>query len=383
MKDKVISEYEKLFGAKPMVVRSPGRINLIGEHIDYNGGTVFPAAIDKAIYLAIEASNASASTIVSLDLNETVQLHSSQTETEEAGNWVNYFLGVLQQLNDCELQVPNFNVVFSGDIPIGSGLSSSAALENGFVFGLNELFDLGLSKVEMVKISQAAEHSAVGVECGIMDQFANMFGQSDQAILLNCDTLEHSYVPIDLGQYELLLINTNVKHQLSDSPYNERKWQCANGFRILKNSFPELSSLAAAEQDQLLKLKAELTEAEWRRCQFVIEEQQRVIATREALRSDDLEQFGELLYQSHKGLKNLYEVSCPELDFLVDLATTHQAVLGARMMGGGFGGCTINLIKQTYTEQFIREVSEAFENEFGHQPLPISVCVSDGTSIVE
>ena len=366
-----------------MVVRSPGRINLIGEHIDYNGGTVVPAAIDKAIYVAIAASNDSNSTIVSMDLNETVQLENSRTETKEAGSWVNYFLGVLRQLNERNIQVPNFNVVFSGDIPIGSGLSSSAALENGFVFGLNELFELGLSKLEMVKISQAAEHSAVGVQCGIMDQFANMFGQNDQAILLNCDALEHSYVPIDLCEYELLLMNTNVKHQLSNSPYNERRRQCEKGFRILKKSFPDLSSLAFATQDQLLSVKAELSETEWRRCQFVIEEQQRVMAAKEALRSNDLDTLGSLLFQSHVGLKNLYEVSCSELDLLVDLARAHQGVLGARMMGGGFGGCTINLIKHIYSEQFINEVTNTFQHEFGHRPSPIGVSVSGGTSILE
>ena len=373
-------EFRSAFGGDPLVVRTPGRINLIGEHIDYNGGLVFPAAIDKAIYLAIGTSDSGTSTIVSLDLSESVNIDHSDLALKASGHWANYFIGVLRQIEERGIRVPNFNLVFGGDIPIGAGLSSSAALENGFAFGLNELFGLDLAKLEMVKISQAAEHAAVGVECGIMDQFANMFGVENQAILLNCETLEYEPVSVNLGAYELLLINTNLKHQLSDSPYNERKRQCEKGLSVLRESFPEMRSLATADLQQLESVKDKLSQTEFNRCRYVIGEQQRVLSARSALDSGDIFLFGSLLFQSHFGLRDLYEVSCPELDFLVEMAGHEPSVLGARMMGGGFGGCTINLIHQDHMKSFIADVTGKFVSQFGQAPTPIQVSLCNGTA---
>lgn len=381
--EKVRAEFEARFGQSPLLVRSPGRINLIGEHIDYNGGLVFPAAIDKEIIVGISRNNSSSSKIVALDLDDSLNLEFSILKPLIQGHWANYIIGIVQQLQQSGIELPNFNLVFAGNIPLGAGLSSSAAFENGVVFGLNEVFNLGLSKLDMVKISQLAEHEAVGVQCGIMDQFASMFGIKDQALILNCDSLEHEAVPLDLGDYQLLLINTNVKHQLSDSPYNERRDQCAKGLSVLQNFFPVIHALAHATLARLETVSSQLSTIEYQRCQFVIEEQQRVKDAKKALQSGNLNQLGELLFASHEGLKTLYEVSCSELDFLVDLAQKNEHVLGARMMGGGFGGCTINLIHSDHIAGFITETITQFNSEFGHEPTPISVKLSSGTGLIE
>ncbi len=365
----------------PQMVRSPGRINLIGEHIDYNGGLVFPAAIDKEIIVAIGISDSHHSTFVSLDLTESLCTEISTSNPLKQGHWANYIIGVVQQLNNRGFSIPNFNLVFAGNIPIGAGLSSSAALENGVVFGLNQVFKLGLSRLEMVRISQQAEHAAVGVQCGIMDQFISMFGVKDQAILLNCNTLEYDPIPVDLGNYRLLLMNTNVKHELSSSPYNLRREQCAKGLSVLQNAFSDLKVLAHTDLAQLESVKAQLSDLEFIRCQFVIEEQHRVLSARSALGSNDMKWLGQLLFASHQGLKELYGVSCTELDLLVDLAKKNDHILGARMMGGGFGGCTINLIHRNHKENFISNVSRQFESEFGHAPTPIEITLCDGTSM--
>lgn len=383
LSEKVRSEFESRFGQKPLLVRSPGRINLIGEHIDYNGGLVFPAAIDKEIVVGISRSDSDSSTLVALDLDDSLILNNLTPNPLQKGHWTNYAIGIVQQLQKRGIIVPNFNLVFAGNIPLGAGLSSSAALENGVVFGLNELFNFGLTKLEMVKISQLAEHEAVGVQCGIMDQFASMFGVQNQALILDCDSLENEAIPVNLGDYQLLLINTNVKHQLSDSPYNERRAQCAKGLSVLQASFPELKALAHANLTQLESIKNQLSQIEFNRCQFVIEEQLRVRDAKSSLEANDLSQLGQLLFASHEGLKNLYEVSCLELDFLVDQAKNNSHVMGARMMGGGFGGCTINLIHSDHIDGFISQSMTQFSSEFGHEPTPIMVNLSFGTGLIE
>ena len=382
LSDRVKTEFISRFNELPLLVLSPGRINLIGEHLDYNGGLVFPAAIDKEIAVAITESGNDHSSIVALDLNEESHLHLNNLEIAPSGSWKNYVIGIIKQLQNRGFTIPNFNLVFTGNIPLGSGLSSSAALENGIVFGLNEIFKLGLSKLEMIKISQQAEHEAVGVKCGIMDQFASMFGIKHQALVLNCDTLEYESVKVELGEYQLLLINTNVNHQLSDSPYNKRRHQCANGLFVLQKSFSNLKALAHSNLTQLEAIKGQLSPMEIKRCQFVIEEQQRVIEAKFALESKNLERLGELIFLSHEGLRDLYEVSCSELDFLVNLALNNEHVLGARMMGAGFGGCTINLIHDNHVESFLSEVTQRFGAEFGHSPTPIKISLREGTSIV-
>ena len=277
---------------------------------------------------------------------------------QEPGSWKNYVCGVVDELHKKGLKPGNFNLLFSGDIPLGAGLSSSAALENCVVFGLNNLFDLGLSKEEMILISMQAEHNFAGVKCGIMDQFASMNGEVGHAMFLDCRDLSYSQIPIHAEDYQLILINTNVKHQLADSDYNKRKEECQEGLTIIQNDFPQINSLCNAKLNQLEEVKQDMPKTIYKRCLYVIEENERVIASRLAIETIDWKKFGELLFASHDGLQNLYEVSCAELDFLVEKAKEHPDVIGSRMMGGGFGGCTLNLVKKENTTEFIDQVKQ-------------------------
>lgn len=376
------SAFEQQFKQKPLMIASPGRINLIGEHTDYNGGLVFPATIDKYIVCALSKSDWGYCRIYALDLDESFDLDLSKLEKQESGSWKNYIIGVIYGLLKKGAKVDNFNLVFGGNIPMGAGLSSSAALENGIVYGLNELFELGLSKNEIMNISITAEHDFAGVNCGIMDQFANLHGKSENAILLDCSDLSFQHIPIQLDDYQFLLINTNVKHQLSDSPYNQRKLACKTGLQVLQNQFPQLKSLSEADLGQLNSVKDRLSEEVYNRCLYVIEENKRVVSSKIALENKDWQSFGELLFASHKGLSSLYEVSCPELDFLVDLAKKDPSVMGSRMMGGGFGGCTINLIKKDNIDSFISKVETEYQNRFGFSISTYPVNISNGTQII-
>ncbi len=381
--NKIKAEFENRFPQNPLLVSSPGRINLIGEHTDYNMGLVFPATIDKYIITALAKSNESISIVYSIDLDESLKIDFNNLEKQEAGSWKNYVIGVISGLMDKDANIENFNLVFGGDIPIGAGLSSSAALENGIVYGLNELFGLGLSKNEMMDISILAEHDFAGVNCGVMDQFSNLHGKSGHAILLDCSDLSFQHIPVQLDDYQLLLINTNVKHQLSDSPYNQRKLSCKTGLQVLQNEFPELGSLSNAGLGQLYSVKEKLSPEVYNRCLYVIEENGRVKFSKSALEKKDWLSFGDLLFASHEGLSKLYEVSCPELDFLVDLAKEEKSVIGSRMMGGGFGGCTINLIEKGKVDDFIRKAGKAYQHKFGKSISAYPVNISDGTRLVK
>ena len=375
----LLSHFKNQFQGEPIVVAAPARINLIGEHTDYNGGLVFPASIDKYIYCAIAESQEEFCQIVALDLEETYEFQLDKVEKQESGSWKNYVLGVVWGILQKNKKIGNFKLMFSGNIPLGAGLSSSAALENSIVFALNELFHLKLSKSEMLEISVQSEHLFAGVLCGVMDQFASLNGKSNQAILLDTLTLSHQYIPLELGDYELLLLNTNVKHQLSDSPYNQRKEQCKMGFKLLQSKFPLLASLSHTNLEQLAVVKDKMSKVVYQRCQYVIEENDRVKASKIAIERKDWKSFGELLFASHKGLKNLYKVSCEELDFLVDLAVEQNGVLGSRMMGGGFGGCTLNLVHRDKREAFVEEATQRYKEKFGLKLDCYSVHISEGT----
>jgi len=381
--EHIQSAFEKHFNQAPLLVASPGRINLIGEHTDYNNGFVFPASIDKYIIAAFSKSDNKLSYIYSIDFDEGVTIDLNNFEKQETGSWKNYVFGVIDELQKRGIKLGNFNLVFGGNIPLGAGLSSSAALENSIVFGLNELFDLGISKEEMALISMYAEHHFAGVECGIMDQFSIMSGKAGNALFLDCRDLSYEQVSIQLEDYQLILINTNVKHQLAGSAYNKRKSECSDGLRILQSKYPQLQSLRDANSKQLNALKEEMPPIIFKRCLYVIEENERVKAAKMAIQNNQWKNFGQLLFASHHGLQHLYEVSCPELDFLVEQARNHGAVIGSRMMGGGFGGCTLNLIQNDSVEDFISKVTKDYYRKFNQSVSFYPVHIADGTHIVQ
>jgi len=378
---QIKEQFLRKYATQPIIVRSPGRINLIGEHTDYNQGFVLPAAIDKAIYLGFAKNDSNQCRVYSLDYKEEYSF--SLDDIQPDGGWLTFIKGITATLIKQGHAVQGFDCVFGGDIPIGAGLSSSAALENGVGFGLNALFGLGIDRLDLVKISQQAEHEFAGVKCGIMDMFASMMGKSDRAIRLDCRSLDFDYFPVNLGECQFLLCDTQVSHTLADSAYNTRREECQTGVDILQHHYPSIHSLRDASMDQLEQVKDHLPGKVFTRCAYVIQENQRLIDSCEALERGDLDNFGKLLYGSHEGLSRSYEVSCEELDYLVELTNSMDFVLGARMMGGGFGGCTLNLIKKQAKETFIAAISAAYLQEFGKSPKFYEVQISEGTSIWE
>ncbi len=410
------TRFHKLFNQDPIIIRSPGRINLIGEHTDYNMGFVMPAAIDKAIYLGIQKREDDEIHLHSLDYDDE---HVTATDkiVRSGKLWPDYLLGVVEEIlrvtqDDGQTKkseigngtIAGFNVVFGGDIPPGAGLSSSAALECATAFGLNELFGLGLEKMDMVKIAQAAENNFVGMKCGIMDQFASMFGKKDHLIRLDCQSLEHQYIPFELEGVRVVLFDTRVKHSLASSAYNERREECEMGVALVNGRMKsevggrksevgrqrseagrlegEVGSLRNVTEEMLLELVKPVNEVVYRRCSYVVAENKRLLAGCKDLENNDVAAFGKKMFETHKGLSELYEVSCKELDLLVDIVKDDQNVLGGRMMGGGFGGCTINLIKNEAVNDLIAKVSEAYKKETGVEMLFYKVLVEDGTAIV-
>lgn len=382
MNRKLISQIESRFIAdfklKPLIVGAPGRINLIGEHTDYNEGFVFPAAIDKGIVLAIAKSHSSSCEVLAFDLGETFKINLQDVRPLKKGGWRNYVLGVISEIQKRGLRIEPFKAVFGGDIPAGSGMSSSAALENSFVFGLNEVFGLGLSQTEMIFISQKAEHNFAGVNCGIMDQFASMFGVEESALFLDCRTLKSKTYKIDLKDYGLVLINSNVKHELSESAYNDRRKVCEKVAKLLG-----IPALRDANMSQLQMLTNSLRSEDYLQVQYVIEENERVKQFALAIEEKSIHTMGQLLYESHNGLSKKYKVSCTELDFLVNKAKEYSGVVGARMMGGGFGGCTINLVQKSKQEQFLNKVSKAYLDAFGFACSVYKVNLSEGVRVLK
>ncbi|MDP2069009.1 MAG: galactokinase [Lutibacter sp.] len=365
------------FQGKPLMIFSPGRINIIGEHTDYNDGFVFPAAVDKGIVAAIGKSDLGISTAYAVDKQETIAFSINNLKPYPQGSWQNYILGVVGEIQNSNKTIGNFNIAFGGDIPSGAGMSSSAALENSVVFGLNEIFNLGLSKEEMILISQKAEHNYVGVKCGIMDQYASMFGIKNNALLLDCRTIKSKPFEINFKGYELILINTNVKHSLSDSAYNYRRSVCESIAEML-----QVKALRDATEFDLETIKESISPENYQKALYVIQENDRVIKASEAIEAGNLKTLGNLIYASHAGLQHQYKVSCEELDFLVEQAKLNGQILGARMMGGGFGGCTINLIAKSATKSFKTIVSEAYKNKFDKECTIYFVELSDGTGII-
>ena len=378
MNKKIVKEVQKSFishfKTKPLVIFSPGRINLIGEHTDYNEGFVFPAAINKGIALAIQKSNSKKSSVYALNKDEIHEFSLDAFQPLENGGWRNYILGVIAEIQKTGIELENFNIVFTGDIPSGAGMSSSAAMENSVVFGLNELFDLGFSKQQMILISQKAEHNYAGVKCGIMDQYASMFGKKKSGLLLDCRTVASVTYKIDFKNYKLLLINTNVKHDLSESAYNDRRAVCEKVSHLLN-----INALRDATKGALEKVKNDISEDDYQKCLYIIEENERVQLFSKAIKEENTAALGAYLYESHKGLSKQYKVSCKELDFLVNSTKENPNILGARMMGGGFGGCTINLILKSQAKKFKKEISKSYLKEFNKECSIYSIKLSKGT----
>lgn len=373
--------FNKRYNSDPLIFCSPGRINLIGEHTDYNNGLVLPAAIDKYIILAIAAREDNEVHIFSQDYQDSYIASLSHIENSDK-LWPDYIMGVIDQMQKLDKKVSGVNIVFGGNIPQGAGLSSSAAVECTTAYAFNNLFNLGFSSLELAKISQAAENEFVGVKCGLMDQFASTFGKENKLIKLDCETYEYKYVPFDTNDYSLILFDTQVKHSLASSAYNERRQQCEYGVELIRKHHPEVTSLRQATLEMIDKFVKPVDKITYNRCEFIIQEIKRVEDACSDLLEANYTQFGHRMFQTHEGLKNQYEVSCEELDFLVEFVKNYPEVLGARMMGGGFGGCTINLIENSAIDRISNSTALAYEKAMGKQMKIYPVSIVDGTRLL-
>ena len=376
MKTQIHEKFVSLFGEGGATFASAGRINLIGEHTDYNGGYVFPGAIDKGIMAEIKLNGTNKVRAFSIDYNAQTEFGLNEEDAPKE-QWARYIFGVCRETIKRGGKVEGFDTVFAGDVPLGAGLSSSAALESTFAFAINELFHNGIDKFELAKIGQSTEHNYCGVKCGIMDQFASCFGKAGCLIRLNCKTLEYKYFPFNPKGYKLVLVDSCVKHELASSAYNKRRESCENAAAAIRKNHPEVEFLSDAKRVWLDEVRDQIPEEDFLRAEYVIGEVQRVLDVCDALERDDYETVGEMMYQTHFGMSRLYEVSCEELDFLNKLARKMD-VTGSRVMGGGFGGCTINLVKDELYEPFIAAAKEKFAAKFGHEPKVYDVVVSDG-----
>ncbi len=365
LKKNVKEHFKIKFGSEPLIIISPGRVNLIGEHTDYNDGFVLPAAIDKVIVLGMKENQTKKVRVFSIDMNESIEIDLSNKLEQQEFHWANYVKGVIAELNKKNIVVDGFDLVFGGDIPIGAGMSSSAALEGGILLGLKSLFEFDLTKLEMVKTGQLTEHNHVGVRCGIMDQFINVYGQKGHALKLDCRSLDYEMIPFDQDDLRIVLCDTKVSHNLASSEYNVRRAQCEEGVEVLRKLYPSIKNLRDVTLQQLEENKSELSPIVFQRCKFVIKENQRVLDGCEYLETGDISSFGACMYDSHHGLSKNYEVSCTELDLLVDIARELPGVIGSRMMGGGFGGCTINIVRKENVKEFSKNISQEYNERTG------------------
>ena len=373
MKQRISEKFQTLYHTEGEFYASAGRINLIGEHTDYNGGFVFPGAVAQGMIAEIKPNGRRKVCAFALDLDEYCEFGMNEEDAPVQG-WARYIFGVCREIINRGGEISGFNTVFAGDVPLGSGMSSSAALESTFAYALNEIFSLGIDKFELARIGQNTEHNYCGVKCGIMDQFASVFGKAGHLMRLDCRSMEFEYFPFDPEQhgYKLVLLNSCVKHQLTGSPYNDRRASCERVAKVLGQEF-----LRGATMEQLDAVKNQITEEDYLRARYVIGEERRVLDVCEALEKGDYETVGARMYETHWGMSKDYEVSCEELDFLAEVAQ-ECGVTGSRIMGGGFGGCTINLVKAELHDAFITKAKSAFCAKYGHEPMVIPVVISDG-----
>ncbi|MDE7128933.1 MAG: galactokinase [Alistipes sp.] len=379
MNTKLINEkFAEHFGASGELYASPGRINLIGEHTDYNGGFVFPGAIDNGMVAEIRLNGTDRVRAYSVDLDDYAEFGLQEQDAPSQG-WARYIFGVCREIEKRGGKIAGFDTAFSGDVPLGAGMSSSAALEATFANALNEIFALGIDRFELARIGQSTEHNYCGVNCGIMDQFASVFGKAGHLMRLDCRSMEFRYFPFDpeAHGYRLVLLDSVVKHELVDSPYNKRRESCERVVAAIAKRHPEVKFLRDATMEMLDEVSGEISEEDRKRARFVIGETQRVLDVCQALEQGDYETVGERMYQTHEGLSKDYEVSCVELDHLNEIAR-ECGVTGSRIMGGGFGGCTINLVKSELYDDFISTAKSRFAERWGHQPKVYDVVISDG-----
>ncbi len=377
MQNKIEKVFSDRFGGEGNIYASAGRINLIGEHTDYNGGFVFPGAIDKVIMAEIRPNGLEKVRVFSIDIDEYCEFGLNEEDAPKQ-SWARYIFGICREIQKRNGVVKGFDAVFAGNVPLGAGLSSSAALESCFAYALNDLYNNNkIDKFELAKIGQSTEHNYCGVNCGIMDQFASVFGRNGNLMRLDCRSMEYEYFPFNPENYRLVLVDSRVKHELKDSPYNKRRESCE---RVAKRLGME--TLRDATLDQLFAIKSDITAEDYFRAKFVIEEKDRVLAVCDALNNGDYETVGKKMYETHAGLSKDYEVSCVELDFLNDVAK-ELGVTGSRIMGGGFGGCTINLLPNDLHDKFVKEVTSRFNEKYGHEPMIYDVVISDGAHLVK
>lgn len=373
---KIRDKFKSLYGSAGVMYTSPGRINLIGEHTDYNGGFVLPGAIDKAMYCEIKPNGTDKVKAYAIDLSESAEFGLGDNDLPKQ-SWAKYIYGVCREMIKRGATVKGFDTVFAGDVPLGAGMSSSAALESCFGFAINDQYGLGFDRFELAKIGQATEHNYVGVMCGIMDQFASCFGKEGSLIRLDCRSLEYEYIPFDPKGYKLVLVNTCVEHELASSAYNKRRESCERVAAAIKKNHPQVEHLRDAKKEMLTEVANIVSAEDYMRAEFVIEEVQRLLDACAALEKGDYETVGRKMYETHIGLSRKYEVSCTELDFLNDVAR-QCGVTGSRVMGGGFGGCTINLVKDGLYDEFLKVVTSKYEKEFKIKPKVYDVVIKDG-----
>ncbi len=376
----VLKKFTENFTTKPRVYYSPGRINLIGEHIDYNDGYVMPAAINKGIYYAVAENLTSEIHFYAIDFNE--HLFVPVSCIKKMDDWKNYVLSVVNEFLLLGKTVKGFDCAFGGDIPRGSGISSSAAVEGGLAFAINDIFNFGMTRVELALLCQRAEHNFPNVKCGIMDMYANLNGKKDYVMLLDCKKNTHEYFPLQLKGYKIVLLNSKVHHTLASGEYNIRRQQCTEGLMIIGSDSEVKSFRDITKWEDLLAYEQQMGEAIFMRCKYVVQEIDRTRQAAELLQQNDLTGFGKLMYATHEGLSKLYHVSCAELDFLVELAAANKNVIGARLMGGGFGGCTINIVADNGVDEFITHATAAYEKQFNILPEAYVVEISEGTGMI-
>jgi len=377
---KIKEVFIKKYKQEPLMVFSPGRINLMGEHIDYNDGYVMPCTIGKGIYFAVAPSNTDTIRFYARNVEEDLSVKLNDLPAEDG--WCSYMLGVVDQIQKDGKNIKGFDCVFGGDLPIGAGLASSAALTGGLAFGLNEIFNFGYDRIQLAQLCQKAEIEFAGVNCGIMDPYVNMTGRKNEVLFLDCKNLQHNYIPLALEGYSMVLINANVHHALASSVYNTRRSECETGLKVIRenSSFKSFRDIRNAKT--LERFEEQMGKYVWKRTTFVVEEIQRTKLAAKYLKRKKLKEFGELMFQSHEGLSNLFKVSCAELDFLVKKARANDDVLGARMMGGGFGGCTINLVKHEGKQKFVEETLAAYKEEFQNSAESYAVVSADATHLL-
>jgi galactokinase len=378
---KLQHEFRQRYNKEPLIVAAPGRVNLIGEHTDYNAGFVLPGAVDKRIYVAVAPNNSNSVNIFANQFNENFCFNTDNVQPHRG--WMNYLLGVVYHMQQAGKKIGGVDVLIDGDIPVGAGMSSSAALCSGWGFALNELFKGNFTRMELAFIGQKTEHTFVGLQCGLMDQFASLHGKKGHVMKLDCRSLDYEYIPFDFPGYKIVLVNSMVSHSLAGTEYNVRRQQCEEGVAILKKHYPQANTLRDIDPGQLEKHKDELPAIVYNRCSYVVHEKERLLAGCAALQKGDLATFGILMFATHHGLSKMYGVSCAELDFLATEARNTKAVAGARMMGGGFGGCTINIVQADAVDVFTEQIQQAFQKKYSKTPEVYVTQIEDGVKVVE